>query len=452
MTGADKRCEICGCTPCATPNFCAACREDERSRRTPTGVGYEDFYAYAPENKFIFVPSGALWPQATVNVRLPWIGKIKPSTWLHQNRPVEQMTWAPGEGQLIKNKLMREGGWVGHDGVAVYNSYLPPTLEPGFAAAAQPWLEHVRTVYPDDAEHIVDWCAHRVQHPDIKINHALVLGGSEGIGKDTLLAPVRIALGHWNCASISPQQLVGRFNGFLQSVMLVVAEARDLGEVSRYAFYDHLKLIIAAPPEVLLIDRKHTNPYYIPNVCGIVLTTNYKTGGIHLQPEDRRHYVAWSYKEKTDFSEAYWSNIWGFYAGGGYRHVTAYLHTRDLAAFNPKAPPTLTPAHHEIVAASRAPEEADFDDALEQLGWPDVVTVRDLTTFVNGVDADFVKWLLDPKNRRVFPRRFESSGYVAVANPDAKNGYWRLDGKKQTVYGRASLAPTSLFGAIRKRQ
>jgi hypothetical protein len=40
-------------------------------------------------------------------------------------------------------------------------------------------------VYSADVEHIVKWCAHRVQRPGDKINHALVLGGAHGVGKTT---------------------------------------------------------------------------------------------------------------------------------------------------------------------------------------------------------------------------------------------------------------------------
>ena len=32
----------------------------------------------------------------------------------------------------------------------------------------------------------------------IKVNHALVLGGEPGIGKDTLIEPVKGAVGPWN--------------------------------------------------------------------------------------------------------------------------------------------------------------------------------------------------------------------------------------------------------------
>ena len=94
----------------------------------------------------------------------------------------------------------------------------------------------------------------RVQRPEDKINHALVLGGKQGIGKDTLLEPVKQAVGPWNFCEVSPQQVLGRFNGFLRSVILRVSEARDLGEFDRFAFYDHLKAFVAAPPDVLRVD------------------------------------------------------------------------------------------------------------------------------------------------------------------------------------------------------
>jgi hypothetical protein len=57
-----------------------------------------------------------------------------------------------------------------------------------------------------------------------------------GIGKDTLLEPVKHAIGPWNFSEVSPQQTMGRFTGFLRSVILRISEARDLGDVNRYQF------------------------------------------------------------------------------------------------------------------------------------------------------------------------------------------------------------------------
>ena len=96
--------------------------------------------------------------------------------------------------------------------------------------------------------------------------------------------------------------MLGRFNGFLKSVILRVSEARDLGEFDRFAFYDHMKALTAAPPDVLRVDEKNRAEYAIPNVTGVIITTNHKTDGIYLPADDRRHFVAWSDLDKIDFT------------------------------------------------------------------------------------------------------------------------------------------------------
>jgi hypothetical protein len=263
-----------------------------------------------PMHYYIFAPSREPWPGSSVNARIGKIPlvdargnpevdengkqkKIAASTWLDRNRPVEQMTWAPGLPMIIRDRLISDGGWIERPKVSCFNLYRPPIIIPGNAAEAEQWLDHLRKVFGDDADHIVKWLAHRVQRPEDKINHALVLGGSQGIGKDTSLEPVKHAVGPWNFSEVSPQHMLGRFNGFLRSVILRVSEARDLGETNRFAFYDHMKAYTAAPPDVLRVDEKNLREYNILNCCGIIITTNHKTDGIYLPPDDRRHFVAW---------------------------------------------------------------------------------------------------------------------------------------------------------------
>ena len=192
-----------------------------------------------------------------------------------------------------------------------------------------------------------------MQKPQEKINHGLVLGGDPGIGKDTLLEPVKYAVGPWNFAEVSPTQVIGRFNGFLKSVVLRISEAKDLGDVDRYKFYDHTKIMLAAPPDVLRIDEKHLREYYVFNVTVVVMTTNHKTNGIYLPADDRRHLVAWSDLKQRDFDEGYWNQIWHWYELGGFGHVAAYLAQLDLSGFDPKAPPPKTAAFWAIVDANR---------------------------------------------------------------------------------------------------
>ena len=278
------------------------------------------------------------------------------NSWLDKKRGVEQMTWAPGKSLVIRDQLVTSGGgWVKEKGVACFNLYLPPTIQLGDADKAGPWVDHVRKVYPSEADHLFKWFAQRVQHPDVKINHGLLLGGAMGIGKDTLLEPVKQAVGSWNFEEVSPIAVMGRFNTYAKSVILRVSEIRDQGDIDRYAFYDHLKTLMASPPDVLRVDEKHIKEYYVLNCTGVILTTNYKTDGIYLPADDRRHFVAWSDLVKTDFSDKYWQELWDWYDGGGYNHVAAHLSKFDISDFNPKAPPPKTEAFWAIVDANRAP-------------------------------------------------------------------------------------------------
>jgi hypothetical protein len=436
----------------------------EGNSGSTTGVTLDDFFAYMVQHSYIFAPTGDMWPAASVNARVPPVPLVdaagKPvldddgnqktmaaNAWLDRNKPVEQMTWAPGEPSIVSGRMISHGGWVARKNHTVFNLYRPPTIEPGNAAQADRWLDHIHKVYPDDAAHIIKWCAQRVQRPQEKINHALVFGGLQGIGKDTLLEPVKRAVGAWNFSEVSPQQMLGRFNGFLKSVILRVNEARDLGEVNRYQFYDHLKAYTAAPPDVLRVDEKHLREYSVLNVCGVILTSNHKTDGIYLPTDDRRHYVAWSDLTKDDFVEDYWIGLWHWYEHGGDRHVAAYLADLDISEFDPKAPPPKTAAFWDIVDASRAPEDAELADVLDRLGNPEATT---LIRVQNESSGDFQAWLMDRKNRRQIPHRFDQCGYAPVRNDAAVSGLWVVNRVRQVIYAKSSMSLRDRMAAARR--
>src|SRR5206468_3612048 len=111
----------------------------------------------------------------------------------------------------IADQLVSNGGWITRAGCQCFNLYQPPMLRLGDPEGATPWIEHIHEIYPQEAAHVIWWLAHRLQQPEIKINHALVLGGAQGIGKDTLLDPIKLAVGPWNFTEVTPTHLLGRF-------------------------------------------------------------------------------------------------------------------------------------------------------------------------------------------------------------------------------------------------
>jgi len=246
-------------------------------------IDYTDFYAVAPANRCVYRPTRDLWINEAVDNRLPPRpvldangnpvrsgGKVKmipASKWLAQHCSVERMTWAPGEPEVIEDKLLIDDGWIEKAGARTYNTYMPPTIRLGDPAQARRWLEHWYKLYPRDiAEHCIAWLAHRRQYPGIKPNHGLVFIGDPDIGKDTLLVPVRYAVGTWNFRDIALNDLAGKNNDFLCAVIVRVNEARDVGDanrgrIDRYGLHDHMKALMASPPETHRINRKYVPEY-----------------------------------------------------------------------------------------------------------------------------------------------------------------------------------------------
>jgi hypothetical protein len=422
-----------------------------------SGVNLEDFIAYPPTHVYMFKPCREIWIATGVDACVPPVpvltkagkpkrdknGKpvyMRATRWLDQNQRVECMTWCPGQPMLIADRLVVHGGWIERKGVSTFNLYRPPRLKLGDTTKAQPWVDHVHKVFEQaDAEHIIKWLAHRVQHPGEKINHALVLGGDQGIGKDSMLEPVKRVVGPWNFHEVSPTHLLGRFNNFVKSVILRVNEGRDLGEVDRFKFYDHTKIYTAAPPDVLRVDEKHLREHYVFNVLGFIITTNHKNDGIYLPSNDRRHYVAWSNRDKADFSDDYWNKLWGYYYAGGFEHVAAYLGALDLSDFDPKAPPPKTAAFWDVVNTNQAPEDAELADVLDALKNPKAVTPKQLIAAATDTAAD---WLMAPRSRRSIPHRLDRCGYSQVRNKDAKDGYW-----VQPIYAKTNLSENERYKA-----
>jgi Family of unknown function (DUF5906) len=425
-------------------------------------IKLSDFQAYLPQHSYIYIPTGHLWPAAAVNAVVPSIplfnldgsprmenGKQKrmlATTWLDRNQSVQLMTWAPGLPMLIRERLISEGGWFDHPGASCFNLYKPPTIKHGDATKAGRWVDHVKKVYPDDWDHIIKWLAHHVQHPEIKVNHNIVIGGQVGVGKDTLLAPAVRAVGPWNCAEVSPEDLFGSFNGYLKAVLLRVSEARDMGDVNKFQLYERMKTMGAAPPDVLRINEKHLKEHHIVNIVGAIITTNYKTEGIYLAADDRRHYVAWSDVMPSAFdshpgagdASAYFDAMWHWYEKeGGFEDIAAYLATLDISDFNPKAPPLKTPAFWAIVDANRPGEEAEIMDALDMLNNPPAIT---LDCLMAGAAGDLGAFLHDRKNRKAISHRIVAAGYEIVRNDAAKDGLWVVKKARKVIYALKSLA------------
>jgi hypothetical protein len=145
---------------------------------------------------------------------------------------------------------------------------------------------------------------------------------------------------------------------------------------------------------------------------------------------------------------SYWNAMWRWYLTGGLDHVAAFLVTRDLALFDPKASPPKTEAFWTIVDTHRSPEDSELADALDTLGkeipgssereWPDAVPEspmrRARPAVVSDVDHRPQKPPRDPAPDG------EVRGYVPVRHPDRKDGDWIVGRNRVVIYAKDSLS------------
>jgi hypothetical protein len=406
--------------------------------------GLNDYWAYLPNAQFIHRPTGMLHVASSVDGLIGKDARLA----IIVSRPVHRMTWAPGFPERFQIKDIDTSDERGSDSW-LYNKYQPPRA-PTRVGDVTPWLALIERLYPDDWQHIVAYFADAVQFPQHKCNHALVFGsGVHGIGKDTLLAPIRHAVGERNFWAIKPSDIVGTYNPWVATRILQVSESRDLGEgqngVSRYELYERCKDLCAAPPKMLTCNDKYVAQHPVLNVLRLVMTTNHRVDGVYLPPEDRRHYCAWSDAGKMTEEES--KALWEWYDAGGMDFVANYLNTYDIAAagFNRASPPPQTEWWKELVESGRPAEDDRFKDVIEKLGRPMWVTIPQIAE-AGGLEIS--GWMGQPGNKRKVEREMDRAGYRRFPNPQDARGRWYVGGQRTVIYRRADVRSSDLLKAF----
>lgn len=251
---------------------------------------------------------------------------------------LEGITFAAGDTALMVR-----------DGLVYGNKWLEGRPDMSGAAKVRdmdilPWIDHCKLLVAEAAEldHVWDVMAFKVQNPSVKINHAVLHGGDEGCGKDSMWAPFLWAIGgkhQRNRTIIDTGGIDSQWGYGLETEILVVNELQESEARERRAMANKMKPIIAAPPETLLVNRKGLHPYELLNRLQVLAFTNF-TMPITLPSQDRRWFCLWSQAPimlKVDADP-----LWNWYRASGYEKIAAWLHQRDVSHFSPTEKPPVT--------------------------------------------------------------------------------------------------------------
>ena len=264
--------------------------------------------------------------------------KIEASVCFDENRQTKGakalvgITYAAGESVLVA----RDGD--------IYGNRWRDARPPVAAGDITPWLRHCEALVPEQSEreHLYNVMAYKLQHPEVKVNHAVLHGGDQGSGKDTMWAPFIWAVcgPHLkNRGLLDNDTMSSQFGYALESEILILNELKEPDAKERRALANKLKPVIAAPPEMLSVNRKGLHPYDMVNRVFVLAFSN-DPMPITLDSQDRRWFCIWSHAPRMTPDAA--AAMWAWYKSGGFEAIGAWLHARDVSAFNPGAAPAAT--------------------------------------------------------------------------------------------------------------
>jgi hypothetical protein len=141
-----------------------------------------------------------------------------------------------------------------------------------------------------------------------------------------------------------------------ESEVIILNELRESEAKERRALANHLKGIIAAPPNMIVVNKKMQHPYNVVNRCLVIASSNDRVPLV-LDTQDRRWFCVWSDLPRMDPPER-GAQMWRWFESGGYEAIAAWLYRRDVSAFNPAATPLVTEYKLSLIANGQSPAES----------------------------------------------------------------------------------------------
>jgi hypothetical protein len=296
------------------------------------------------------------------------------------------------------------------NGIVYGNTWSASDEVKGKKGCIQRWLDHWKVLGFSEAEidHCIKWMAYTIQHPEVKINHIVLLAGAEGIGKDWLFLPLTRALREY-ARVIDGSELLTDFNDYLLSIKFMLVNETELGDHHKaLEVSNKLKPIGAAPPDKMRINIKNISPLEIKNIVNVAMTSNSRAPiKLDKGKVSRRFFPLWSDLSTRDpvtldtlpeWSE-YWEDRWDWLDNqAGDEAVIYYLRNLDVSMFKPGEPPKITGFMREIMDSSKSNAQRTIEDLMKlEVGAfaSDIVSASDI--------ADTIKALaLDPEFKDAF--------------------------------------------------
>jgi Primase C terminal 2 (PriCT-2)/Family of unknown function (DUF5906) len=270
------------------------------------------------------------------------------------------------------------------NGVQCVNSYRPssvPKASEGALSAEglvviESLVKHLRTLCgsrKEVVEVLLDWVAHNVQKPGVKIRWAPLIKGVPGDGKTLIGTLLGAVCGQPNVKNISPNVLATDFTDWAHGACIGVMEEIKLTGHNRYDIINKLKPYITNN-DVTVHPKGHAE-YNAPNTTNYIAFTNF-ADAIPMDNDDRRWMIIHSpFGSKQELEAAlgggegagrYFDRLYdGIAACRG--DLRRWFLDRPIAlSFKPNGTAPITEERSLVIALSESPEEEAIKEVLEK--------------------------------------------------------------------------------------
>lgn len=182
------------------------------------------------------------------------------------------------------------------NGKLIYNTYKKPFKDyiskRSGKEFVQLYLDFVEWFFGKNTGYMMDWIAHQIQKPHIKIATAPVLiSTAHGVGKNVFIDIVSKMIGEQYFANASMQSVTNEHFNTAENLLIQVNELQAHHQQQRAIadlFMEKLKDLITEP--TTMINPKFKAPRSVPVYANFVLCTN-NPGALKLSAHDRRFVV-----------------------------------------------------------------------------------------------------------------------------------------------------------------
>ncbi|TDP88718.1 bifunctional DNA primase/polymerase [Oharaeibacter diazotrophicus] len=368
-------------------------------------------FTYLPARNFSNLHKATLKSPHDELVSSPLTCKVEATEYI----PGEEMFSRRPDGRLVLNTWCA-GGIAGRsgncDGILAHLRYL--------------------TMSEREYEHLLDYLAHLVQFPALKIRHAVLIISRQGVGKSFFPRVARHLFGASNVQEDTADAIQNNFWGRrLVDKQYLILNEMMLGDDDQRRLNNKMKELLSE--DHVIVEEKHIPAYSAMTPRGIFAFSNHDRP-IKLERGDRRLFVIRN--ERDPKPADYYKGFYGMVLDAEAAAFKAFLETRSLAHFSAGAHPPMTEAKYELEQASRSELEQSIATWIEDKVKPfevDLVSADEVAAQMSaamgtrsplGVHGRVTSQRIATALTKIGAIRYGSSAVSVCGDPAKKKRLW----------------------------